>query len=609
MGVTLWLVRRPFLMSRAQWAILLAIAIGVDLAAWLVAPVLVGLALALLPMVIVAVLVHWWWLARGTKPIVFISLFEGRSALGRDAANTHIGALARFLIEDETLAGIGPFAIRQVPIPLSARQAERLLRISGALAVVRGSGDAVKDTSRWEWWACFRDQLPELMITKYEFSIRMNKARRPLHQRFVAVAPATAEAHDVEGELAMTSFVATDIAVGHFQAVAKTICVLRSEQLFEQASARRPDQPVVLVLPEPTDPDVARPLQGRIAIMEARTELGQRKDHLEVLERLQDLTRSGLGNARFGVWLQAQWHAATIERWVDKPDAVKAGLEILDRFPESVAVTANAASLAIQMNDFQRGEELVDRTEGLDPDESAVPRLRANIAWTLREPAKALALYKSASKKGPPQTWQIGDCYAALGKTGRALRCYRKVLRKDSTARDALDNARALRGTRRLMPTMAPGWRSWVWDLIHTHPRIAGPVLGLWRVATPEDPWLSTWLGRHALVVGDLDIARRWIILTTRIGYANRLIATMDALVVGAIRHEGDLPRNVEHLKEHISWLEQEGESGARPYGEAALFYLASARHDIFNGEFADEIESMFSGLGFETPERFPPID
>jgi hypothetical protein len=118
---------------------------------------------------------------------------------------------------------------------------------------------------------------------------------------------------------------------------------------------------------------------------------------------------------------------------------------------------------------------------------------------------------------------------------------------------------------------------------------------------------LSTWLARHALVVNDLDIARRWIILTTRIGYANRLIATIDALVVGAILEEGDLPRNVQHLKEHISWLEEEGESSTHASGEAALWLLASTRQDIFNGEHAEEIKAMFSDLGFETPERFPP--
>lgn len=109
MAATLWLVRRPFLMSRARWALLLAIAVGADAITWLVAPTSIAIALALLPLVIIGVLAHWRWLGRGTQPIIFISLFEGRSALGRDAAWTHIGALARFLIEDENLAQIGPF--------------------------------------------------------------------------------------------------------------------------------------------------------------------------------------------------------------------------------------------------------------------------------------------------------------------------------------------------------------------------------------------------------------------------------------------------------------------------------------------------------------------
>jgi hypothetical protein len=474
MVATLWLVRRPFLMSRARWAVLLAIAIGADVTAWIVAPTLIAVALAVLPLVIGAVLGHWWWLGRGAEPIIFISLFEGRSTLGRDAARTHIGALARFLVEDENLARIGPFAIRPIPIPLSEKQAKRLLRISGALAVVRGSGDAVGDSSRWEWSVCFRDQLPELSIAKYEFSIRSNESRRPLHQRFTAIAPATAEAHDIEGDLQLSSFVATDIAVGHFRAVAKTICVLGSEQIFSRALVYNPDSPYLLMLPDPTDPDVARPLQGRIAIMEARTELGQGEDHMKVLERLQGLVRSGLTDSGFGVWLQAQWYAATVERWVQKRDALKAGEEIFDLFPRSSSVTSNAAGLAIQMQNLQRGEELVQRTQDLDPSDPSIPRLRANIAWERGEPAAALALYRKSS---PPQIWQMGDCYALLGKPRRALHSYRKVLRKDSTARHALDHARAVQQMPKLVKTMPSGWRSWVWKLLHTKPRLAHGVL------------------------------------------------------------------------------------------------------------------------------------
>jgi hypothetical protein len=104
------------------------------------------------------------------------------------------------------------------------------------------------------------------------------------------------------------------------------------------------------------------------------------------------------------------------------------------------------------------------------------------------------------------------------------------------------------------------------------------------------------------LVVDQLEVARRWVILATRIEYTNRLIATMDALVVGAIREEGDLPANLEHLGKHISWLEAQGETMTRLEGEAAFFALASVRYDLFVGEHSDEIEAMFASLGFETP-------
>jgi tetratricopeptide (TPR) repeat protein len=603
MAGTLWLVRRPFLMSRTRWAVVLALVVAADVVAWSLAPPLLGAVLLVPPAAVVSVLTHWWWLGRGEDPIIFISLFEGRSSMGRNAAHTHIGALARFLEEDQNLEQIGPFAIRKVPIPLSAKQAERLLRISGALAVIRGSGDAIGDSSRWEWYACFRDRHPDLMITKYEFSILSNESRKPLHRRLAAVAPAIAEAHDIEGGVHLTSFVATDIAVGHFQAVGKTICVLGSERVFEQALEDQPDEPYRLLLPDPADPDVARSLQGRIAIMEARTKLGQGRDHLEVVESLQDLARSGLGDSGFGVWLQAQWYAATVERWVKKADARDAGEELLRLFPDSASVASNAAGLAIQMQDLDRGEELVEQTEHLDPNDPSIPRLRANIAWERQDPATALNLYRQSN---PPQIWQMGDCYVALGKPRRGLRCYRKMLRRDSTARHALDHARAVQRMPKLLPTMPSGWRSWLWDCIHTRPRLARALLWAWRLATPEDPWLTTWLARHALVVDELDIARRWIILTTRVGYTNRLIAMMDALVVGALRQEGDLPASVQHLKEHISWLEEQGEPSTRLIGEAALFFLASARHDIFNGMYGDEIEAMFAAVGFETPGRSP---
>jgi hypothetical protein len=121
--VSLWVVRRPFLMPRRRWLLLFVTALLFDLLAWLLGQPLIGLALVVVLLAVGTVLAHWWWLGRGREPIIFISLFEGRSAPGRNAARTHIGALARFLIEDENLARIGPFAIRPILIPLWVRPA------------------------------------------------------------------------------------------------------------------------------------------------------------------------------------------------------------------------------------------------------------------------------------------------------------------------------------------------------------------------------------------------------------------------------------------------------------------------------------------------------
>ncbi len=64
MAVTLWLVRRPFLMPRARWTVSLAFAVGAALVAWVVLPTVIAVAFASLPLLIAAVLLHWWWLVR-----------------------------------------------------------------------------------------------------------------------------------------------------------------------------------------------------------------------------------------------------------------------------------------------------------------------------------------------------------------------------------------------------------------------------------------------------------------------------------------------------------------------------------------------------------------
>jgi hypothetical protein len=170
----LWLLRRPFLLSRRLWVCTLLAALLLDAAAWVLAPLLVSLILLAPPLVCAAVLFQWWWLGRGGHPIVFVSLFKGRSRVGRQAAQTHLGALATYMRESEHLAVVGPLDIRVIDLPLSEAQAERLLRISKALVVVRGTGDAAAETSRWEWWAHFRDQRPEFDLSEHRFSSQVS---------------------------------------------------------------------------------------------------------------------------------------------------------------------------------------------------------------------------------------------------------------------------------------------------------------------------------------------------------------------------------------------------------------------------------------------------
>lgn len=206
-GGSLWVVRRPFLLSRRRWIVVLVLALVVETVAWIVVPGRIAFFFILPLLVVLLVLVHWWWLGRGKYPIVFVSRFEGQSPSGRKAAETHIGAMVSYLRTDKNLNEIGPIEIRHIPISLSRSQAERLSRISGCLLVVRGSGDAVAELSRWEWWLLFRSEIPDLMMTKYELSVVDNSTSKTLTDRLRLAGPAIAEARNVEGSVEMAAFV------------------------------------------------------------------------------------------------------------------------------------------------------------------------------------------------------------------------------------------------------------------------------------------------------------------------------------------------------------------------------------------------------------------
>jgi tetratricopeptide (TPR) repeat protein len=593
----LWLLRRPFLFSRRLWVCATLLALLVDAVAWLLGPPLLALALLVLPLLGAAVLGQWWWLGRGKDPIVFVSLFRGRSRIGRETAETHLGALAAYLRESEHLAVVGPLDIRVISLPLSEAQAERLLRISKALVVVRGTGDAAAETSRWEWWAHFRDERPEFMLNEHRFSLSSVDSKPSFLDRLRSV-PAITTSHDVEGDLEVAEFLATSIRIRHFGAVSKVIGILASELVFE---GRLPGR--TFLIPEPDEPGLSPGLQGRTAILEAISNVSTDTDREATLDRLQELCLAGCGDVDFALWLQLQWFTATVERRRSYPEALVAELGIVERFPDDVNVLVNVAGAAVEAQDLEGAEELAERAERVDPTDFGVSRVLGNIAWSRHEPAEALRLYRAGAREGSPLARQMGDCHLALGDPERALACYREALRKSSSSGLATRKARDLLGIPRLLPTVPDDWHARIWTLLHRHPRVVRPALGLWRRRRPEDPWLEAFLGRHALVGGNLEVAREWSGLATRFAETNQLIPAIDTLVTAYLEGRPDLEQGAQLLREHLAWLTEIGVPSPAEEAADALALLLSSSRRLSRRLAGDEgFHSLLAAAGIGIP-------
>ncbi len=593
---SLWILRRPFVLSRRGWAVALSISLVVAAGGWLLLPWLAAAGLSLVVTVCAGVLVHWAWLCHDSNPVVFVSLFKGRSPQGRDVAETHLGALITFLKERNREDNLDEVVVRRIAVPLSKSQADRLLRASEALMVIRGTGDAAADISRWEWWAHFRDTRPGLFLNKYEFSLRAGESKRRFIRRFRSVSPVSASSA-TEGGMEISRFVATTINVPHFRVLHKTLSVLASEARFDR---RSPEHPVSFVLPEPEDPELTEGLQGRIVILEAAVELEKGREVMDIIGRAQRLFEHGVGDEGFGLWLQSAWFSAIVERWATPTEALEANRLILSRFDGTGGILTNAAGVAVQAGDLEQAEVWLASAAAVGDYEAGVERVRGNIAWQRKEPAVALAAYKRSArdKQGTSLRWQIGDCHAALGNRRRALHFYRVALRHDSTALAAVTHARELLGWPQLLPTFPSGWRSLLWKGVHRHPRLVQPVLWLWRSRRPEDPWIAAWLGRHALIVGDLEIARRWMVIASRRAKTNRLISTHDMLVIGCLFKEDDVPEMGNFLKAHLDWLEGEGLTAARKQVEEIFDLLISARRPPLGGEARGCVREQLGAAG-----------
>ncbi len=593
----LWLLRRPFLFSRRLWVCALLVASVLDAVASLLGPLVVSLVLLAPPLICAAVLIQWWWLGRGKDPIVFVSLFRGRSPKGRDAAETHLGALASYLRESEHLAVVGPLDIRIISLPLSEAQAVRLLRISEALVVVRGTGDAAAETSRWEWWAHFRDERPEFTLNEHRFSLSHVDSKPSFLDHLLSVPP-IATSHDVEGDLEVSEFVATSITIRHFNALSEVIGILASELVFE---GRLPGR--TFLIPEPDDPELSPGLQGRTAILEAVSNVSTGTDRKATLDRLQQLCLGGFGDVDFALWIQLQWFIATIEGWHSYREALEASLPIVERFPADVNVLTNAAGAAVEAHDLRRAEELAERAAEVDPLDFGVSRVLGNIAWSRNQPADALRLYRAGAREGSPLCRQIGDCYAALGEPRRALACYREALRRSSSSGLATRKARDLLGIPQHLPVVPDDWHARVWTMLHRYPRLVRPALRVWRRRRPEDPWLEAFLGRHALVGGNLEVAMEWAGLASRFSSANRLIPILDMLVIAYLEERPDLEQGVEYLREHLVWLAEIGvPSPPDEAADALRLLLHSTRRLARRLDGDEDFRSLLTAAGIDPP-------
>lgn len=259
----------------------------------------------------------------------------------------------------------------------------------------------------------------------------------------------------------------------------------------------------------------------------------------------------------------------------------------------------NVAGAAVDAGALERAEELARRAAVVDPGDLGVSRVLGNIAWSRKEPAKALAFYLEAAREGSPLSRQIGDCYLAFGDDSRALHCYREALRRNSGSGHATRKARDLLGIPRLLPTIPGDWHARLWRALHRHPRLTGPLLRLWRSRRPEDPWLEAFLGRHALVVGDLDAAGEWAGLAMRFALTNQSIPMLDLLTIAYLEGRPDLEIGAGLLREHLGWLEQQGILSPADEAASALgLLLGSSRRLSRRLGDAQDLRSLMAAAG-----------
>lgn len=573
----LWVIRRPFLVHPIWLAGGVAICAGLGLAVgvW-VAPILAAPCL-LAALVLGSSRVYLWRLTRSEAPLVLLSRFESKSALGRDAAATHAAALARFLETDEFLGTAGPFKVRAIPVPCSDASARRLLQFPRVLMVIGGSGDASQSESHWDAVASYRRSKADVSLARYALSTHTNRVPSGFRSRFYeGVIPASSTRTE-EGSLARDSFMAASLTVQHFRDLAKVLLVLLGEEFVADPG---PKEPRTLLLPEPTDPVLDDPLRGRTLILEAEARRGKEPPE----EIVRDIERRALDNEvddeGLALWVAHQLFIGENESWATPEDSLASLRRWAARVPTSHQVAANVAGTLIRLGRLTEAESALGKASALGAPRPYVLQLRGAIAFERRDVSWALKLYRQArGRRRPFLRWQIGDCYALLGHPRRALHEYRAALRFDSTRVPAAERAREVAGWGRLLPVMPPGWRARLWRELHEHPRLARPYLRAWRLLRPEDPYLPTWLARHALVLGDVRTASTWNTYATQFAGTNRLIAQLDAVVLDVLMDDDAVEQSASFFARHVTWLEQQRVPEPRDDAKVALEDLLRYKH------------------------------
>lgn len=152
-----WLLRYPFILSPATWAILLAFALMLGIGGLVLGTIPVAFVGLLAFLAVAAALAGWRrLLAEGSRPLLFLAQFRPETPGAEEASLNHQIAMRRRLAKSVLIAE--RVELRDIPAPIHERETERLLRaaVTGH-GVVRGSVQAMGNVGSFEAVLTYRN--------------------------------------------------------------------------------------------------------------------------------------------------------------------------------------------------------------------------------------------------------------------------------------------------------------------------------------------------------------------------------------------------------------------------------------------------------------------